>query len=204
MDHFNAFSTNWKTASFYRRPLWRVVRDWFDDTAYLSQAKVIRKRNKKNFKAITSIQVEPKSIEYIKSTEIEDYAAVATEDVQVITVPVKTPYFIPVPIRSYGFKLEHKGRKQIVINLDKYMPKIKFKMRNLKRLALVSAISCCLIVILCSLFIGYRIISVTDGDFFGETFQMRLAKYQQDTITPIHANIDDIKSRLNKYSLSLF
>lgn len=196
--------SEWQNRVDFRRTPWRWVRDLFDTTSYLHQAKLLRKRQKKKKPPIQQNVIIPEVVKeipkeisyeinpadknaYIHSDKIEDYAATSTPEVQVVTIP--KPYFIPVPIpiKKYRFEVEHK-----IIKIT--LPKIKINMTMLKRWAFASVICSSAIITIIALIMFSRFIAFTDGDFVGETYRYKMAKYETDLVVPLRAQIQALRN----------
>lgn len=195
---------SWQTKGLSKRSPWRVIRDFFDDTTYRPRMlveqpqKPIEDSKPPKMEWLPPIEKEIPILmnpadknAYIKSDVIEDYAAAATEDVQVVTVPVKKMYFIPVP--KTEFKIE-RTKKVIKINL----PKIKINMTMLKRWAFVSVIVSSGIIAIVALIMFSRFIAITDGDFIGETYRYKMQKFETDLSNHVEARVDDVEKRMTE------
>lgn len=195
---------SWQTKGLSKRSPWRVIRDLFDDTTYRPRMLVEQPQKPMEdskppkmewlppVEEERSIQLLPATKNaYIKSDVIEDYVAAATEDVQVVTVPVKKTYFIPVPVTKFEIA---RTKKVIKINL----PKIKINMTMLKRWAFVSVIVSSGIIAIVALIMFSRFIALTDGDFIGETYRYKISKFETDLSNHVEARVDDVEKRMTE------
>jgi len=195
---------SWQTKGLSKRSIWRVIRDLFDDTSHRPRMMIDFTGNRPQYENSKPPKMEwlppvEKEIPFemnpadknafIRTDVIEDYAAAATEDVQVVTVPVKKTYFIPVP--KTEFKIE-RSKKVIKITL----PKIKINMTMLRRWAFLSVIISSAVVAIVALIMFSRFIALTDGDFIGETYRYKIGKFENDVVVPLKAQIEILQGRV--------
>jgi len=214
---------NWLHTSYRKRTPWRWIRDLFDNTAYVRRGHQITKQNEKKYarkiKAQDIAQLLPakeKSIEtmpavqsaviipeivttpppatnsYVESKNINDYAACSTQSVEVIAVP--TPYFIPIPIKTVKFKVV-RTKKIIPIKI----PKIKYSLVALKRFALATMIFTLISMSLATSILFYRGIKFMDGDYVGETYRMKMAEFDKETMVRFESRVSQIETDMNNF-----
>lgn len=190
--------SEWQTKVNFRRTPWRWVRDFFDTTSYLHQAKLLRKRQKQEKKVIIpEVVVES----FLKQKEIPYMMNPADKNAVIIPEPppmppkriinedvhlIKKPYFVPVTIKKYKFEVE---RKIIKIKL----PKIKFSMPALKRILYVTGIVTFVVMTFITVIVGARIIGLTEGDFIGEAYRYKINKFEYEVVLPLRAEIEQMK-----------
>jgi hypothetical protein len=190
--------SDWQTWG-WKKPLWRKIRDVFDNTEYVSYGKKLVKQKEKQYQQILKKQDEKinqqEEQKFVPIKQVEDY--IASNENKINIIPTIAPYIIQIPFRFPKFKIERNGRKIIKINIDKYLPKLKFKIINLKRLAYLSTTTCCIIVVFVSSFLFYRGLNLLEGDYLGEVYAYKVSKFEIETLAPLVNLLQDMNTRVN-------
>jgi len=197
------YGDGWQTSGLYRKSIFRRIRDLFDVNAVKASKHIIKKQK--------SLFLETKK-KYIPATAIEDYATVPMENADVFIpeviapsnsyVPVvvarPTQLNIPVIIPKFSFL-----RKNVYFPVPKVVrkdykltvPRIKMNITNLRKLGWLTLIVTCIVSSLSVSFIFYRGIKFMDGDYVGEAYRYKMAKFESDLIIPIEARMADISAK---------
>ena len=202
---------SWQTKGLIKKTPWRWIRDLFDDTVYIHTGRKLIKvnnqtwnENQTNTKPSQiklpqpvmeeiSIEMNPATPNaFINTRQIEDYAAVATENIQVIAVP--TPYFIPIPIKTIKFKII---RSSYIIKIK--IPRIKINLPALKRFALMMLIVTLCLTSFLTVFFFYRGMNLIDGDYIGQTYRMKMAEFDKQIVTTYEARVSHVEEELNAF-----
>ena len=157
----------------WKKPLWRRIRDFFDDTENTRSKKYHSQQDLKNSKS-----------SYESLYPVID-----------ITIPIPRFKFnfiiktISIPIKTLSFSF---NKKAIAIHL----PKIKIDIRELKKIFLVFTLISVSLVLVLTAFFAWRVVSLTDGDYLGKTYLYKIDKFLEERVLPLDSSVKILNERV--------
>lgn len=210
------YNNQWATTGLYRRPLWRKIRDLFD-SSYTSpiNKKIIpsisgpatigsfklkqielkemneppENNNAKKRKSLEE-KIYKDTKKYRPAESIEDYVF-SDVNVPIPKVQINKKEFI-IPITTPSVKIQ-RSKKTLILKI----PKIKTNIAALKRLAYASTVTTMLILLTLGIFVSWRVIYLTDGDFLGATYLEKVNSFMQERLDPVDNRTQLLIERVN-------
>lgn len=174
----------------WKKPLWRQIRDVFDDTEKPSSKQYLQK--------LDSIVHEPiTSKRYYNSNVTSMSQHRYNLDIEEIPFHISIPKVkfnvafkeISIPIRSI-----HIAFKKRPITLS--IPRINVNF--LRKLTIISVLATIPLILILSAFLTWRVISLTDGDYLGKVYLYKVDKFMNDRIIPIEASVESMKEKVKE------
>jgi len=184
MSYYYASHT-WRWGG-WKKPLWRRIRDFFDDTENITSQK----------------QQFSQPLLKDSRISIRDFKSENTTDFPVIDISLPIPQFkfhftvknITIPIKTISLSFSKKVRTV-------YIPSIAIDIQSLKKTSIVFVFISVFLILICATFSVWRIVSLTDGDYLGKTYMYKVNRFLEDRVIPLEASTNILNERVGNLEI---